>query len=152
MTGGAQAGGATAAGGAATGGAVAGGTGDTGGAVGGGAAAAGGAANGGAANAGAATGGDTDPSTPPTIDPSTPGTSGGSGDVALSGGAVSGGNNTDVDTVANRPVEQAKPKDELAATGAGDTTLLMVGAATMIAGGVAFRFLPLLGGRGGNAA
>ncbi|MFB7109299.1 hypothetical protein [Streptomyces sp. NPDC056291] len=42
---------------------------------------------------------------------------------------------------------------ELAETGAAETTFLLVGAATMIAGGIGFRFLPrLMEGRGGAAA
>ncbi|MFE1589672.1 hypothetical protein ACFW6Q_28805 [Streptomyces sp. NPDC058737] len=42
---------------------------------------------------------------------------------------------------------------ELAETGAAETTFLLVGAATMIAGGIGFRFLPrLMNGRGGAAA
>ena len=41
----------------------------------------------------------------------------------------------------------------LAETGAGRTTFLIIGAATMVAGGVGFRLLPrLAGGRGGAAA
>ncbi|MEU1293503.1 hypothetical protein ABZ439_13865 [Streptomyces sp. NPDC005840] len=43
--------------------------------------------------------------------------------------------------------------DELAETGAAQTTFLVIGAATMIAGGIGFRILPrLVGGRGGAAA
>ncbi|MBX9398108.1 hypothetical protein K4749_32100 [Streptomyces sp. TRM72054] len=43
--------------------------------------------------------------------------------------------------------------DELAETGAAQTAFLLIGAATMIAGGVAFRVLPrMMGGRGGAAA
>lgn len=43
--------------------------------------------------------------------------------------------------------------DELAETGAAQTTFLLIGAATMIAGGIGFRVLPrLMGGRGGAAA
>ncbi|MEV1066352.1 LPXTG cell wall anchor domain-containing protein [Streptomyces sp. NPDC050263] len=42
---------------------------------------------------------------------------------------------------------------ELAETGAGQTMFLVIGAATMIAGGVGFRVLPrLVAGRGGAAA
>ncbi|MET7646442.1 LPXTG cell wall anchor domain-containing protein, partial [Streptomyces sp. NPDC005426] len=52
--------------------------------------------------------------------------------------------NTDTDSVGNQPVEQGKGKDELAETGAAETTFLLVGAATMIAGGIGFRFLPRL--------
>ena len=52
--------------------------------------------------------------------------------------------NTDTDSVGNQPVEQGKGKDELAETGAAETTFLLVGAATMIAGGIGFRILPRL--------
>ncbi|MFI5796154.1 LPXTG cell wall anchor domain-containing protein [Streptomyces sp. NPDC051677] len=42
---------------------------------------------------------------------------------------------------------------ELAETGAGQTMFLIIGAATMIAGGIGFRVLPrLVEGRGGAAA
>ncbi|MGC4981051.1 hypothetical protein ACLQ18_10475 [Streptomyces sp. DT193] len=49
---------------------------------------------------------------------------------------------------------QAQGKDgALAETGAGQTTFLLIGAATMIAGGIGFRLMPrLAGGRGGAAA
>ncbi|UJV43109.1 hypothetical protein CVT30_27655 [Streptomyces sp. AMCC400023] len=41
---------------------------------------------------------------------------------------------------------------ELAETGAAETTFLLVGAATMIAGGIGFRLLPrLMAGRGAAA-
>ncbi|MET7310584.1 LPXTG cell wall anchor domain-containing protein, partial [Streptomyces sp. NPDC005571] len=94
----------------------------------------------------------------------------GGGDAAVGGGdaAVGGGNssgsttggdtntctvdldsvacadNTDTDSVGNQPVEQGKGKDELAETGAAETTFLLLGAATMIAGGIGFRILPRL--------
>ncbi|WP_311137231.1 LPXTG cell wall anchor domain-containing protein [Streptomyces sp. I6] len=56
--------------------------------------------------------------------------------------------NTDTDSVGSQPVEQGKAKEELAETGATETTFLLVGAATMIAGGIGFRMLPrLVGGR-----
>ncbi|MEU6481402.1 LPXTG cell wall anchor domain-containing protein [Streptomyces sp. NPDC047017] len=42
---------------------------------------------------------------------------------------------------------------QLAETGAGETTFLLIGAATMIAGGIGFRVLPrVMAGRGGTAA
>ncbi|MFD7678733.1 LPXTG cell wall anchor domain-containing protein, partial [Streptomyces sp. NPDC060187] len=48
---------------------------------------------------------------------------------------------------------QGKNDGELAETGAGQTTFLLIGAATMIAGGIGFRMLPrLAGGRGTTAA
>ncbi|MFD4762513.1 LPXTG cell wall anchor domain-containing protein [Streptomyces sp. NPDC058439] len=56
--------------------------------------------------------------------------------------------NTTPDSAGNQPVEQGKGKDELAETGAAETTFLLVGAATMIAGGIGFRILPrLMNGR-----
>ncbi|MEV5603044.1 hypothetical protein AB0L33_16550 [Streptomyces sp. NPDC052299] len=59
-------------------------------------------------------------------------------------GVSGGGGNTDTDSVGNQPVEQGRGKDELAETGAGGTAFLLVGAATMIAGGIGFRVLPSL--------
>ncbi|MBK3593136.1 LPXTG cell wall anchor domain-containing protein [Streptomyces sp. SID3915] len=49
-------------------------------------------------------------------------------------------------------MEQGKGKDELAETGAAETTFLLVGAATMIAGGIGFRMLPRLAGGNRTAA
>ncbi|MGH4032814.1 hypothetical protein ACQB60_28210 [Actinomycetota bacterium Odt1-20B] len=55
-----------------------------------------------------------------------------------------------------KPVEQVgdkgKDKGELAETGAAETTFLVIGAATMIAGGIGFRILPRLVGNRGAAA
>ncbi|MFB4424011.1 LPXTG cell wall anchor domain-containing protein [Streptomyces sp. QL37] len=62
------------------------------------------------------------------------------------------GDNTDTDSIGNQPVEQGKGKDELAETGAAETTFLLIGAATMIAGGIGFRVLPRLAGGGRTAA
>ncbi len=65
------------------------------------------------------------------------GTSGG-GSADTGGGADKGGD---------------AEKGELAETGAGQTGFLLIGAATMIAGGVGFRMLPrLVGGRTAAAA
>ncbi|MEU7734874.1 LPXTG cell wall anchor domain-containing protein, partial [Streptomyces griseus] len=50
------------------------------------------------------------------------------------------------------PVEQSKGKEELAETGAAETTFLVIGAATMIAGGIGFRILPRLVGGGRTVA
>ncbi|WP_326697792.1 hypothetical protein OG909_10895 [Streptomyces sp. NBC_01754] len=102
----------------------------------------------------------TKPTAPPahTTEPSDPGSSGrppaggnagghGGGDnctVDANGAACA--DNTDTDSVGNQPVEQGKGKDELAETGAAETTFLLVGAATMIAGGIGFRILPRLAG------
>ncbi|MGF1342174.1 hypothetical protein ACQSMD_18980 [Streptomyces flavovirens] len=83
------------------------------------------------------------------------GTTGGNGGgstctVDLDGAACA--DNTDTDSVGNQPVEQGKGKDELAETGAAETTFLLVGAATMIAGGIGFRMLPRLAGGNRTAA
>ncbi|OUC95711.1 hypothetical protein CA983_32945, partial [Streptomyces swartbergensis] len=87
------------------------------------------------------------------------------------GGSVGGGNAADPDggtspqeegfsslTDTGSDATPAAPQaqgngQELAETGAAQTTFLVIGAATMIAGGVGFRVLPrLMGGRGGTAA
>ncbi|MGW5025728.1 LPXTG cell wall anchor domain-containing protein, partial [Streptomyces albidoflavus] len=61
--------------------------------------------------------------------------------------------NTNPDSAGQQPVAQGKAKEELAETGAAETTFLLIGAATMIAGGIGFRLLPrLVGGRDGAAA
>ncbi|NIH61319.1 LPXTG cell wall anchor domain-containing protein [Streptomyces cinereoruber] len=46
-------------------------------------------------------------------------------------------------------MQQGQAKEELAETGAAETSFLIIGAATMIAGGIGFRMLPRLvaGGR-----
>ncbi|WP_366479416.1 LPXTG cell wall anchor domain-containing protein [Streptomyces californicus] len=98
------------------------------------------------------------------------GTSGGDqgGSSATGGGSPLGGgddggctvdldgaqctDNTDTDSVGNKPVEQSKGKEELAETGAAETTFLVIGAATMIAGGIGFRILPRLVGGGRTVA
>ncbi|MFI6061553.1 LPXTG cell wall anchor domain-containing protein, partial [Streptomyces sp. NPDC051286] len=72
----------------------------------------------------------------------TGGDAGGSCTVDLDGTVCA--DNTTPDSVGNQPVEQGKGKDELAETGAAETTFLLVGAATMIAGGIGFRILPRL--------
>ncbi|MEV5160945.1 LPXTG cell wall anchor domain-containing protein, partial [Streptomyces sp. NPDC053728] len=84
----------------------------------------------GATDRGATDGGSTDGGSTGTPDPSYP----------------DAGDNTDTDSVGNQPVEQGKGKDELAETGAAETTFLLLGAATMIAGGIGFRILPRLAG------
>ncbi|WP_406450681.1 LPXTG cell wall anchor domain-containing protein [Streptomyces sp. NBC_00876] len=91
----------------------------------------------------------TDPTTDPTTDPSEPGQTGAPDDDANTctvdlDGAECADNNTDTDSVGNQPAEQGKGKDELAETGAAETTFLLIGAATMIAGGIGFRILPRL--------
>ena len=109
-----------------------------------------------------------------------PGTSGGNGDDGgaedggnESGGpATTGGNGGDDDTCVvdgeqvacddaspattgggndTEPIVDEQPKEELAETGSGPTTFLLVGAATMIAGGVGFRMLPRMLNRGAAA-
>jgi serine/threonine-protein kinase len=61
--------------------------------------------------------------------------------------------NTDTDSVGSKPVEQGKAKEELAETGASsETTFLLIGAATMIAGGIGFRVVPRLANRNNNVA
>ncbi|GAA2462462.1 hypothetical protein [Streptomyces macrosporus] len=94
----------------------------------------------------------------PEPEPSTPGeepaSSGGSGGgsdeddpstCVLDEDSVNCG--TDTDSVGTKPISQEKPKEELAETGAAETTFLLIGAATMIAGGVAFRLMPRMAGR-----
>ncbi|WP_016908369.1 LPXTG cell wall anchor domain-containing protein, partial [Streptomyces xiaopingdaonensis] len=89
-------------------------------------------------------------------EPATIGGSGGGGDDTCELGDASvdcGGTNPD--SAGSQPVQDSKPEkpqEELADTGAAETTFLLVGAATMIAGGVGFRFLPRLLGRNGGAA
>ncbi|MCP9945663.1 LPXTG cell wall anchor domain-containing protein [Streptomyces somaliensis] len=57
-------------------------------------------------------------------------------------------NNPDTNNVGSQPVQQGEAKEELAETGAAETSFLLLGAATMIAGGIGFRLLPrLVGGR-----
>ncbi|SCD36494.1 hypothetical protein GA0115253_1001518, partial [Streptomyces sp. Termitarium-T10T-6] len=99
---------------------------------------------------------------------STAGSTGGDqGGSSATGGSTTGGDdagctvdldgaectdNTDTDSVGNKPVEQSKGKEELAETGAAETTFLVIGAATMIAGGIGFRVLPRLVGGGRTVA
>ncbi|MFB6666793.1 LPXTG cell wall anchor domain-containing protein, partial [Streptomyces parvus] len=99
---------------------------------------------------------------------STTGSTGGDqGGSSATGGSTTGGDdagctvdldgaectdNTDTDSVGNKPVEQSKGKEELAETGAAETTFLVIGAATMIAGGIGFRILPRLVGGGRTVA
>ncbi|WP_055599339.1 LPXTG cell wall anchor domain-containing protein [Streptomyces aureus] len=63
----------------------------------------------------------------------------------------SGNSNTDTNNAGSQPVQQGQAKEELAETGAAETSFLIIGAATMIAGGIGFRMLPRLVG-GGRAA
>jgi LPXTG-motif cell wall-anchored protein len=67
---------------------------------------------------------------------------------------VSCANNTGTDNASSsQVVTQGDTKSQLAETGAGETVFLLVGAATMIAGGIGFRLMPrLVAGRGNIAA
>ncbi|GAA1172770.1 hypothetical protein GCM10009654_32480 [Streptomyces hebeiensis] len=118
----------------------------------------------------------TDPSDPPAGDPSEPSdpSAPSPNTPGENGGGAPGGNgsddegagtctvdldgaecadNTGTDNAGSKPVEQSVGKEELAETGAGDTTtFLLIGAATMIAGGIGFRMLPRLVGGGRTAA
>ncbi|WP_046503718.1 LPXTG cell wall anchor domain-containing protein [Streptomyces odonnellii] len=60
--------------------------------------------------------------------------------------------NTDTDSAGSQPVQQGSAKEELAETGAAETSFLLIGAATMIAGGIGFRMLPRLVGGGRTVA
>lgn len=53
-----------------------------------------------------------------------------------------GNSNTDTNNAGSQPVQQGQAKEELAETGAAETTFLIIGAATMIAGGVGFVVVP----------
>ncbi len=64
----------------------------------------------------------------------------------------SGNSNTDTNNAGSQPVQQGQAKEELAETGAAETSFLVIGAATMIAGGIGFRLLPRLVAGGGRAA
>ncbi|NEA62217.1 hypothetical protein [Streptomyces sp. SID12488] len=112
----------------------------------------------------------TEPSEPTEEDPTATPSDDSTGDETGTGGDGSdGGNsNTDPDGGSNTSVQEEGSSaltdtgsdtsaqgsgDELAETGAAETGFLIIGAATMIAGGIAFRVLPrLVGGRGGAAA
>ncbi|MFP8908200.1 hypothetical protein [Streptomyces atacamensis] len=115
----------------------------------------GGSTTGGPTTGDPTTGGDTEGST--SNGGSTGGSTGGDGEQPASTGGTGGGNedaNTcildestvncgpDTDSVGTRPISQEKPKEELAETGAAETTFLLIGAATMIAGGIGFRLMP----------
>ncbi|MCX4811451.1 hypothetical protein OG601_12575 [Streptomyces sp. NBC_01239] len=103
------------------------------------------------------TGNPTEPTDGPTDSPT-----GGS----TSGSGSTGGNNNDPDggssaqeagtsalTDTGSDTTAQGSGGELAETGAGQTAFLLIGAATMIAGGIAFRVLPrLAGNRGGTVA
>ncbi|MFI1013356.1 hypothetical protein [Streptomyces sp. NPDC020965] len=114
------------------------------------------------------------PAEPPTSDPdpepdptsTTAKRVGGTGGAGGTGGTGGGGDagtctvdldgaqcvdNLNTNNAASQPVAQGKAKEELAETGAMETTFLLIGAATMIAGGIGFRMLPRLVG-GGRAA
>ncbi|WP_338779521.1 hypothetical protein [Streptomyces sp. DG1A-41] len=113
------------------------------------------------------TGEPTEPTEDPTAQPTDPGNGNGGGNGNANGGGNGGGNIADPDggtvpqeegssslTDTGSDATPAAPQaqgngQELAETGAAQTTFLVIGAATMIAGGVGFRVLPrLMGGRG----
>ncbi|MEW2067095.1 LPXTG cell wall anchor domain-containing protein [Streptomyces sp. NPDC007346] len=77
---------------------------------------------------------------------------GGDDACTVESGVVECADNTGPNSVGNQPVEQSKGKEELAETGAAETTFLVIGAATMIAGGIGFRILPRLVGGGRTVA
>ncbi|MEU3949194.1 LPXTG cell wall anchor domain-containing protein [Streptomyces sp. NPDC029526] len=103
-------------------------------------------------------GGDEDPIEEPTEKPTTPGDKGDddAGTTPAGGNGPSAqdqGSSALTDT-GDAPATSAQGSgDELAETGAAEMTFLVIGAATMIAGGIGFRVLPrLMTGRGGAAA
>ncbi|WP_236243355.1 LPXTG cell wall anchor domain-containing protein [Streptomyces sp. CC228A] len=66
-------------------------------------------------------------------------------------GAECVNNNPGPNSVGTTPVVQGEAKEELAETGAAETSFLLIGAATMIAGGIGFRMLPRFVAGGGGA-
>ncbi|MEQ8143510.1 hypothetical protein [Streptomyces sp. OP7] len=99
----------------------------------------------------------TDPTEDPTEEPSeAPSESAPGGGLDPDGGASpqEEGSSSLTDTGEEAPAASAQGSGkELAETGAAETTFLVIGAATMIAGGIGFRVLPrLMTGRGGAAA
>ncbi|MGW9435429.1 hypothetical protein [Streptomyces sp. NPDC055607] len=95
--------------------------------------------------------GDPDPSDQ---NPEVPGTDGsGPAESSTSGGGDGAVvDNTDTNNAGSQPVQQGEAKEELAETGATETSFLVIGAATMIAGGIGFRMLPRLVAGGRTAA
>ncbi|GEC09489.1 hypothetical protein SSP24_71440 [Streptomyces spinoverrucosus] len=101
-----------------------------------------------------------DPSESSDDDTTAPGTGGGGDNTDPDGGSGPStqdeGSSSLTDTGTEIPAADTSAQgggDELAETGATQTTFLLIGAATMIAGGVAFRVLPrMMAGRGGAAA
>ena len=98
-----------------------------------------------------------DPVEEPTENPTTPGDDNDSGTKPDGGNGASPqdeGSSALTDTGDDAPATSAQGNGkELAETGATETTFLLIGAATMIAGGIGFRVLPrLANGRGGAAA
>ncbi|MEU1081091.1 LPXTG cell wall anchor domain-containing protein [Streptomyces sp. NPDC005908] len=99
----------------------------------------------------------TEPTEDPTEDPTeAPSESAPGGGLDPDGGASpqEEGSSSLTDTGEEVPAASAQGSGkELAETGAAETTFLVIGAATMIAGGIGFRVLPrLMTGRGGAAA
>ncbi|MFI8089938.1 LPXTG cell wall anchor domain-containing protein [Streptomyces sp. NPDC086080] len=101
-----------------------------------------------------------DPVEEPSEDPTTPGNGNGNGNGGNAADPDGGtspqqeGSSSLTDTGDDVPATSAQGNGkELAETGAAEMTFLVIGAATMIAGGIGFRVLPrLMTGRGGAAA
>jgi hypothetical protein len=62
------------------------------------------------------------------------------------------GTDTDTDSIGSALIQQGTTKEGLAETGASDAAFLLIGAATMIAGGIGFRMMPRPTDRGGDIA
>ncbi|WP_406727294.1 hypothetical protein WJ438_25405 [Streptomyces sp. GD-15H] len=99
-----------------------------------------------------------DPVEDPTTDPSTPGNGGGNGGGNAADPAGGSGPSTQeqgssaLTDTGEAPATLAQGNgQELAETGAAEMTFLVIGAATMIAGGIGFRVLPRLMAGGGGA-
>jgi hypothetical protein len=78
------------------------------------------------------------------------GSSGDSGTCTLGQDSVNCGGNSNTSTDNNsapQEISQGQAKQQLAETGSSGTEFLLIGAATMIAGGVAFRLMPRLTNR-----
>ncbi|MYT45965.1 hypothetical protein GTY89_27470, partial [Streptomyces sp. SID5471] len=128
----------------------------------------GGSQTGGSQTGGSQSGGHSGGQTGGSGDSGGSGSTGGSGSGGSTGGSDDG-TGTGTDNEGTAPIEQpgegneqivntpGQPKQqakggELAETGASGTTFLLVGAATMIAGGIGFRLMPRLINKGGGAA
>ncbi|WP_327290917.1 LPXTG cell wall anchor domain-containing protein [Streptomyces sp. NBC_01198] len=99
-------------------------------------------ANGGNANGGTSA----PPSSPSGTNPD-----GNNNTCTLTGESVDCGNN-DTNTDNTQPVPQGDTSSQLAETGSNGTAFLLIGAATLIAGGIGFRISPRLAANRRNAA